>query len=251
MGRLTIFTRIGGKNFIREKIVKMFPESYTTYIEPFIGGGQVLMELLENEYNPKVEYVGNDLNKDIYDIWNDTKKVNPETMRRKDWSGNKSKFNHLKESKPTSPEERLYRNLYISYYSYGGTREGYADKGAIRGGKFLNNLEEIQEKMKKVKILNEDYRKVISKYDNVNAVIYLDPPYTNKEKLYEGNGISPVELAKVCRSIKGKFILSYDICKEVREAFKGFNFYKAKLKYTAGENKHYKNEYIITNFKVE
>lgn len=230
---------------MREKIVKFFPKNYQTYIEPFLGGGQVFLEL---DKNPNTEYILNDKNKDIYNIWKDLQKIDPEIVRSYNWKGSEKRFNELLESNPQTPEMRLFRNLYLSFYSFSGTRKSYVEKGVNRGGTFLKNIELLQEKLKSVKILNEDYQTVISKYDNDDAVIYLDPPYTEKENLYEGQSVDPFELAKVCKNIKGKFILSYDISPKVKEAFKDFYFYKIKVPYVASFKNFNKYEYIITNF---
>lgn len=243
--KLSIFTRIGGKYNVREKIVKFFPKEYKTYIEPFLGGGQVFLELKKD---PNVEYILNDANVDIYNIWKDLQKIDPEIIRKYNWKGSEKQFNDLLNSNPKTPELRLYRNLYLSYYSFSGTRKSYVEKNVNRGGTFLKNIEILQEKLKGVKIFNDDYEKIIKEYDNPNAVIYLDPPYTEKEQLYEGQGIDPFELAKVCKSIKGKFILSYDISPKVKEAFKDFYFYKIKVPYVASFKNFNKYEYIITNF---
>lgn len=242
--KLSVFTRIGGKYNVRERIVKFFPPEYKTYVEPFLGGGQVFLEV---SGDPNKKYVVNDKLKDIYDIWKDLKDVNPEQMRSFDWSGSKEKFNKLRDSSPKTPEERLYRNLYLSYYSMGGTRKSYTRKDTVRGQRFLSNIEKLQEIMKNVVVLNKDYKDVIKKYDSKDTLFYLDPPYTEKGHLYEGQSVDPKELAEVCRKIKGKFVLSYDISEAVKEAFQGFDFYRIKLPYTTGEKKS-KYEFIITNF---
>ena len=64
--KLSIFTRIGGKYNVRSKIVEFFPKDYDRYIEPFLGGGQVFLEL---EKKDNVEYILNDKNKDISTHW--------------------------------------------------------------------------------------------------------------------------------------------------------------------------------------
>ena len=248
MTKWSIFSRMGGKFFSREKIVSYFPTSYTTFVEPFLGGGQILLELLQNHYDPNIKYVGNDINKNIYDIWKDIKKTNSEELKNLSWKGTESKFNELKALKPTSRIQRLYRNLYLSWYSFGSLREYFADKRLVKGKRLIENIDDINERLKKVTILNQDYKKVIEKYDGPTTLFYIDSPYTDKDHYYEGNGINPNELAEVCKKIKGKFVLSYDTSKEVKKAFKNFKFHTIQIPYRTGKEKVMKTEYIITNF---
>jgi len=245
--RLTIFSRMGGKFHMRKKIVEMFPEKYNTYIEPFVGSGQVFLEVPKEK---NVQYILNDKNKDIYHIWKDIQKVSAKDIRNYDFTGDKELFDKLKNAQPTDPIARLFRNLYLSYYSFSGLRNAYTPKPIKKGKNFIDNVEFFKDKLKGVRIYNQDYKKVIAKWDNKDAIIYLDPPYTNMEKYYQGQSIDPYELADVCRKIKGKFILSYDTSPRVRDAFKGFYFHRVKSVYTSGLGGKSKYEYIITNYQV-
>lgn len=243
--RLTIFSRMGGKFRLRKKIVSMLPEQYTTYIEPFLGSGQVFLELTKR---PDVCYVLNDKNKDIYYIWKDLQKVRADTIRRYDFTGKKDWFDRLKQSRPTHPQERLFRNLYLSYYSFSGLRNAYAPKPLKKGANLIRYVDELKDKLRGVRIYNQDYKKVIARWDNPHAVLYLDPPYMGMERYYEGQAIDPYELAEVCRHIQGKFILSYNISPQIRDAFRGFHFYRVRVPYTSGLGGKSKHEYLITNY---
>ena len=120
------------------------------------------------------------------------------------------------------------------------------------GTMFKKNIEKLKEKLKGVVILNQDYKKVLEKYDNTNAIIYLDPPYLEYEKYYEKQVINPMELADECKNIKGKFILSYNIHPVVEKAFQDFHIYKIKKQYTAAYYQNtIKEEYIISNFPLK
>lgn len=245
--RLTIFSRMGGKFRLREKIVGMFPKNYSTYIEPFVGSGQVFLELTKR---PGVCYVLNDKNKDIYHIWKDLQRVSADIIRSYDFTGKKALFDRLKKSEPTDPQERLFRNLYLSYYSFSGLRNAYAPKPLKKGNNLIRYVEEFKDKLRGVRIYNQDYKTVIEKWDSPSAVLYLDPPYTGMERYYEGQSIDPYELAGVCRRIQGRFILSYDISPQVRDAFRGFYFHRVRVPYTSGLGGKSKHEYLITNYLI-
>ena len=69
----TFIKWVGGKNQIIDKIYELFPEKYDNYYELFIGGGSVLINLLnELEKNNKILNIISvgDFNKDLIDVYN-------------------------------------------------------------------------------------------------------------------------------------------------------------------------------------
>lgn len=246
--KISLFPRMGGKFNIRKNIVDLFPPTYTTFAECFVGSGQVFLEL---EQQPHIQYVINDLDTDIYDIWNDLKSINRHDVLQYDFTGDKTIFDRLKCSHPTEPSLRLFRNLYLSFYSYSGLRNQYTPKPYKKGASLLTNLSFFQDKLQHTTILNLDYKDVIKTYDSPTTLFYLDPPYTNKQHYYNDMAISPTELAEVCSSIQGFFVLSYDMSPEVQQAFQQFHFHKISMTYTSGVKSKKQDEYIITNYKFK
>jgi DNA adenine methylase len=245
---LTYIARMGGKFRLRKKLVSLFPPNYTTFVEVFAGSAQVFLEL---EKQPHVRYVLNDKNKDIYDLWKDLQTIDPDIVRQFVFPQSKQLFDHLKqETHLADKTQRLYRNLYLSLFSFSNNRIAFIKKKPTTGEHILRNVEQLQKKLKKVTILNQDYKKVIAKYDSPHTMFYLDPPYEQMEKYYQGQTVDPYELAEVCRGIQGKFMLSYNISKTVRDAFQGFHFHKIKVPYTSGLGSKTKYEYLITNYDV-
>lgn len=245
---LTYIARMGGKFRLRKKIVSMFPTNYSTYVEVFAGSAQVFLEL---EKQPTVLYVLNDKNKDIYDLWKDIQTINPKIVRQFVFPQSKELFQQLKqETNIKNKTRRLYRNLYLSLFSFSNNRIAFIRKKETTGNHILKNIDAIQDKLKGVQIYNVDYKNIIKKYDSPQTMFYLDPPYEQMEKYYQGQSVDPYELAQVCRSMKGKFILSYNISKNIKDAFQGFYFHKIKLPYTSGLGSKTKYEYIITNYIV-
>ena len=65
----------GSKKSCSSSIISYFPKKINTYYECFLGGGAVLLELLQNfdKYNIECNhFVGNDINRDLISIWNIT-----------------------------------------------------------------------------------------------------------------------------------------------------------------------------------
>lgn len=59
----------GSKRTQSNKIVSYFPKEIDTYYEPFVGGGSVLRQLLNQNIKVK-EYICSDINKGLIDLWN-------------------------------------------------------------------------------------------------------------------------------------------------------------------------------------
>ena len=70
--------------------------------------------------------------------------------------------------------------------------------------------------------LNENYKNVIKKYDSPNTFFYLDPPYEDSKALYEYDKFDYNELFNIVNNIKGKFLLSLNDSKNIRNIFKKF-----------------------------
>lgn len=243
----TIFSRMGGKFRLRGKIVSLMPSDYRVYVEPFVGSGQVFLEL---EPDPSVLYVLNDKNKDIYDIWRDIQRVSARDIRAFDFTGSPRRFEELLRSRPTDPAHRLFRNLYLSYYSFSGLRVKYAPKPVKKGSHFIRDAAYFKQKLRGVRVLNKDYKDVVARYDCPDAFFYLDPPYPGMERYYEGQSVDPYELARTCRGIRGRFLLSYDTSPIVRDAFRGFFFRRVRVPYTSGLGGKTRYEYLISNYEL-
>lgn len=85
-------------------------------------------------------------------------------------------------------------------------------------------LQEVSKRLRRVVIENADFEKLLKTYDREKALFYLDPPYYEAEKYYSDR-FQPedhVRLKNALSNIKGKFILSYNDCPEIRELYKGY-----------------------------
>ena len=244
--------RTGGKSKLKQRIRSMMPK-HTTYIEPFVGGGSVLFAV---KSDPNIKEIINDKDKDIINIFLDVKKVGDKITSLPVVT--KEQFNALKNKKSfSSPVERLKRNLILSKYSFRSDRRNYAPskyKQLIeRGGDSSRSYDRYKERLKDTRILNQDYRTVIKKYDNPNALIYLDPPYSTAEagNDYNNNDVKIEDIINLLKTVKGKFILSYDNNETAKKLARdaGFKVMNVQTSYNDGRGGDMiKKELIIRNY---
>tara|TARA_R110000787_G_scaffold70970_2_gene157962 strand:+ start:667 stop:1482 length:816 start_codon:yes stop_codon:yes gene_type:complete len=217
------FTRTGSKQPILDKVYKLFPDDFKTYVEPFIGGGSVMMaypfkkdqkivindkdELLIDQYrfvksNPSMEGT------DIYD----TRDIRTLTKLR-DYG-----------------EGRGGWDGYVSYViNQRNTFMSTGGKGQKKLYKKTSPSKNIKlvplwaQKLKHVTILNKNYIDVIKHYDSPTTFFYLDPPYEKSGSLYKDPIIDYNEMVDVLLDLKGKFLLSINNSPYIRKTFKDFD----------------------------
>jgi DNA adenine methylase len=246
----SIIGRVGGKSKLKDAIIKLIPK-HNIYVEAFVGGGAVFFGK-----EPSATEVVNDLDPNIFHIYSDMKSVG-EKMINKDFKPTREKFNRFKNQKTfKTKSERLYRNLYLSLNSFRSDRKNYVGekeaeiyrKNSETGKKYKNT--DYKDRLKDVTITNKDWKRIINKYDGNDTFFYLDPPYSmaSDNKDYENNDISIDELYDTLKNIKGKFLLSYDHNKEIKNKFKGFRVRTVKTKYETMGVPINKKEYLISNY---
>ena len=103
-----------------------------------------------------------------------------------------------------------------------------------------------------VVIENLDFERLIRNYDRDSALFYLDPPYYDAEKYYPDrfNPEDHDRLHNVLIQIKGRFVLSYNDCPEIRGLYNKYNMIQVdrsdNLAVRAGARRYH--ELIITNY---
>ena len=202
-----LLKRVGGKYFLYKKVIDTFPKDYTemTYVEPFVGGGSIFF----NKEKCKKEII-NDFDEIIYNFYKETQKNYKGLEKRINGTYTEKDFYELKDMKPTSISGKMAQHFIISYLSYRGLGSQWNTSQECGGTRVINkDLEPYHKQLENVTILNEDYKKVVEKYDSPDTFFYLDPPYENSMKrLVEYKDISMEDFANVIYNIKGKFLIS-------------------------------------------
>ncbi len=257
----TPVSRVGNKTAILHILYALFPTQYDRFIDVFGGSGSVLLD--NPEICPFEVY--NDFDRNLANLFRCMKERTMAVIRelgfchlnsREDFIAVRRFFENeqfedrylseeLKLTKlilplPEAEELKEIRTritqdfdvrraamfLKLLRFSYSSSGKSYASQPFdIR--KLFGLISQLQDRMANVVVENQDFETLIKHYDRPNAFFYLDPPYFSTEDMYEvGFGWDDhVRLRDTLKNIKGKFLLSYNDCNEIRELYNGFSLF--------------------------
>jgi len=210
--------RIGSKKPIQDKIVNMSPKDFKIYVEPFVGTGAIFFAL---ELDPKIvkSYI-NDKDPMISDAF----KLMKSNLNIDNISQFKNKSLEQVRSfvkKNNTGIDKLAEIIYRLCGTFGGKG---GDNKIYKNPNIepkLRKLPEYAEYLSNTTITNGDYT-TLFKHDSPNTFFYLDPPYEDSKGLYKNAIIDFDDMANRLKKLKGKFLLSINDSKEIRDIFKDF-----------------------------
>lgn len=260
-----MFPYIGGKAHHIKHLDKLFPMTFTTFVDVFGGAGWVSVKSdivqraqtrVYNDYNPHLanifKYFSQDPQavKDQINIW---PQQNAELYRQfqQDIFG---------DNKPTLNLETAAKYLYLEVQSFSGNTLGLNSSVYFDNIHTINPLlkklsdPKITNRLKQITVENMDCIDVIKKYDSSTTFFYVDPPYYEKEHYYtQAFGKEKhKELALCLNTIQGQFALSYYDFDELNDWFPTDKFrrttYSVSKQNSSRTNKQRGTELVIRNY---
>lgn len=213
---------VGGKKALRDEILARFPRNYKRYIEVFGGAGWVLFHKPPgNDFE-----VFNDFNGNLVNLYRCVREQ-PEALRNelRYMLNSRLDFEYMK---GMLHSQAVLLDVRRAAYYYALIRYSYAAGTSTFGSQphaMWNNfplIESAAGRLQKVVIENKDCVKLIRQYDRPESFFYCDPPYYNADQYYEAvssDGFDHAGLADALLGIKGKFLLSYNDCPEIRALY--------------------------------
>lgn len=246
---------IGGKRRLAPLIVRLLPP-HTTYVEPFVGGGQVFFHK-----PPSPVEILNDLDTEIVNFLRVCRSHPQELCRTLAFAvASRRLYELFQRQDPTALTdiERAARYLYILKNSFGSRVVGQSYRYCITKspsyspGTLPRIINQAAERLTRVQLENLPYEVVLDRFDNPSTVFYLDPPYVGLS-LYRFNLADSdyVRLADRLRKLRGKFLLSINDCGLTRRLFEPFYRRSVSLTYTASRAAPTKSELLISNFPLD
>lgn len=261
----------GGK--LAKWIISLMPPHHLHYVEPFFGGGSVLLHK-----DPEgVSEVVNDCHLQLMEFWS--------VLRSEEWF---EKFKRTVEAVPFSEEmfkgsaqdktlwkfeDHIVSNAVRFFIRARQSRQGLMKDFATlsrtrtRSGMneqvsaWLNAIEglpDVHSRLKRVVILNRPALQVIEQQDGPDTCFYLDPTYLHETRVttsdyqHEMTIADHTDLLLALRMIRGKFLLSgyrsrlYDLAAEA-SAWKRHDF-EIVNNASSKDTKEVKTECVWTNF---
>lgn len=213
---------VGGKKALRYEILARFPRNYKRYIEVFGGAGWVLFHKPPgNDFE-----VFNDFNGNLVNLYRCVREQ-PEALRDelRYMLNSRLDFEYMKgmlHSQAMLPDVRRAAYYYaLIRYSYAAGTSTFGSQPHAMWNNFPL-VESAAGRLQKVVIENKDCVKLIRQYDRPESFFYCDPPYYNADQYYEAvstDGFDHTGLANALLGIKGKFLLSYNDCPEIRALY--------------------------------
>ena len=170
----------GGKKDELKQIIPHIPETYSTYLEPFVGGGAVYFHL-----NPDNAVI-NDIHKELIDFYQSIKDGKSSDIYEfmKDHPNDEETYYKVRGYDNTDVLDNAKRFYYLRKTCYRGMLR-YNKKGEfnIPFGRYKTyKFDDILDKdyetlLKRTEILNTSFEEIFNDYNDGNNFMFLDPPY--------------------------------------------------------------------------
>jgi DNA adenine methylase len=215
----------GGKWRIANWILEQFPP-HTTYVEPFCGAANILFR----KHPSRVEVI-NDLNSNIVTFF-DVLRSRPSDLIQAIQLTPYSRQEHRRahELVPDNHPDRsleIARRFYVrSRQSFGSGEGEYStgwryERDDKRGSSVIDewnstrNLWLAAERLKSVQIESDDAIRTIERFDTMDTLFYIDPPYLFETRYsdehhyaHEMSNADHRQLASVLRAVEGMVLIS-------------------------------------------
>ena len=280
---------MGNKTSILHILYALFPLNYERYIEPFGGSGAVLLGKKKpdkfevyNDYNHNlvnlfqcmrdrpvalIEEIGF-LNLNSRDDFNRNKEFFKDEKFKDRFIEEEMEKIQLLFDKPTADElielmtrrkldynlRRAAMFLKLLRYSYSSGGKSFACQPMnIRS--LFGLIQDVSIRLNNAVIENQDFEILIKHYDRDNAFFYCDPPYYSSEYVYQCGFTwnDHLRLKNTLANSKGKWLVSYNDCEEIRNLYDGYSFFdftrlhNMKQRINAGEQFP---ELLISNYDM-
>jgi DNA adenine methylase len=215
-----VLCRVGSKRRFAELLTHILPP-HRTYVEAFAGSAAIFFYK-----KPSEREVLNDLDPLVVNVFKLIQKL-PMDAKFPDLD-TPAKVEAFHKAHVNTPEALLAQSLIRSCGGWMGkpVRAGNKLQRFPNPVNRLKYFKEYKGRLKGVHITNEDYETVIDNNDSASTVFFFDPPYEKSDNLGYAKGSATFDFnrfASVVSKIKGKWLITINDSKYIRELFKDYH----------------------------
>lgn len=233
----------GSKRTQAEHIIQLLPDNINTYYEPFLGGGSMLIRMIEEceKGNKHVKrFVATDMNIDLIDIFRiirdcpehliEDYRLRSNVLRLSEmsrgWECATEYYNSMRRLYNACEEQdalRPYLLFFLTRTCFNGLIR-YNESGEFNTSFHVNRLGMEPDRMEKIirewsRLLNKydvrfgasSFEYVLPLVENEDDFVYLDPPYANlTSKMYQHEVFDNEKLFEMMRQLPCKYAMSYN-----------------------------------------
>ncbi len=265
---------VGGKRQLLDRLIPFVPTTFTTYCEPFIGGGAVLFAL-----QPQNAII-NDINSELIGVYNAIKYNIDELIARlkkfentkecfyevRSWDRDEAFYNQLTAIDKAARVIFLNKTCYNGLYRVNSAGEFNTPFGRYKRPNIVNEvtLRAVHDYFNKanITILNSSYKQAVQGLPK-DSFVYFDPPYdpisvTASFTCYNAGGfdkLDQIALRDCCRQLDQagiKFMLSNSSTDFIRYIYQEFDITIVPAKRainSVGSKRGTVDEVIVRNYE--
>jgi DNA adenine methylase len=243
----------GGKGQLLQQLEQYFPESFSTYYEPFLGGGAVFFHLIERR--PRFNAILSDINTELinaYEVVKNSVDGLIKELRRHEVGyklAPEEYYYQVRAEEPSDDVGKAARLIFLNRTCYNGLyRVNRMDKFNVPFGRYENpticdkeNLLTVSRVLRwsNAKLLAASYREA-TKDAEKGDFVYFDPPYqpvsaTANFTSYTDSGFSfddQMQLGDWFRELDERglrVLLSNSSKEEVRGIYRGYSVHEFEV----------------------
>jgi DNA adenine methylase len=238
----------GGKSKARAQILELIPPGTEELASPFLGGGSVEIAAANLR---GIRVHAYDIFEPLIDFWTELLE-NPERLAdeiRQHYPLTREEFYALKAETPTTRLERAAHFYVINRCSFSGsTFSGGMSPDHPRFT--LGLIDKLRHfRCPNISVACQDFRETLTQH--AETLCYLDPPYRIPINLYGRNGDAHRDfdhegLSQLLGQ-RGRWILSYNDCDEVRDMYPGYRTVTPQWKYGMSNDKNSREIIIVSH----
>lgn len=196
----------GGKTDELEKIIAHMPDTYDTYVEPFVGGGALFFHL-----EPEKSII-NDIHPELISLYRQVQEGNGQRIydTMKKHKNDEATYYQVRDKfEPADDFDKAFKFYYLRKHCYRGMmRYNASGKFNIPFGRYKTiNCEEIKDVryenlLKKTKIFDKDFDYIFQNFNSSDNFCFIDQPYDSTFTNYGYCEFGRKEQERLAKSFK-------------------------------------------------